>query len=125
MGGILAGLEAKAAPSLKTSGEVLPANLAPIVAFEGGLAARAMIWGFSGYQAKARESGAKSSAKPRLLINARAEIAAELPAWRDSMAERRCLVPAAGFFEWERRPPRRKHPKIPVKFDHTGLVPKK
>ena len=35
-----------------------------------------------------------------LLINARAETVDERPAFRESFARRRCLIPADGFYEW-------------------------
>lgn len=39
----------------------------------------------------------------RQLINTRSETADEKPLFRESFAHRRCLIPAAWYFEWERR----------------------
>ncbi len=39
----------------------------------------------------------------RPLINARAETVATQPAFRESFEERRCLIPADGFYEWRPR----------------------
>jgi putative SOS response-associated peptidase YedK len=44
---------------------------------------------------------AKGGRRPPLLINARAETLGEQPAWREALSERRCLIPADGFYEWQ------------------------
>lgn len=55
----------------------------------------AMRWGYIPHWYKAPNDGP-------LLINARAETVAEKPAFRAAARERRCLIPADGFYEWER-----------------------
>ena len=47
-------------------------------------------------------SWAKDPAIGNRLINARAETAAEKPAYRTAFRRRRCLVAADGFYEWQR-----------------------
>ncbi|MBY5987663.1 SOS response-associated peptidase [Roseovarius atlanticus] len=52
-----------------------------------------MRWGFLPHWYKTPNDGP-------LLINARAETIAEKPAFRAAARERRCLIPASGFYEW-------------------------
>ena len=54
-----------------------------------------MRWGLVPMWAKDMSDAARK-------INARSETAATLPAFRDALKSRRCLVPADGFYEWQR-----------------------
>ena len=47
-------------------------------------------------------SWAKDASGAAKMINARSETAATLPAFRDAMKSRRCLIPVDGFYEWMR-----------------------
>ena len=47
-------------------------------------------------------SWAKDPAVGNKLINARSESAAEKPAFKESMASKRCLVLSSGFYEWKK-----------------------
>ena len=60
---------------------------------EGLRRLRPMRWGFLPHWYKGPTDGP-------LLINARAETIAEKPAFRSAARERRCLIPATGFYEW-------------------------
>jgi putative SOS response-associated peptidase YedK len=74
---------------------VSPTQTVPVVVAQDG--ARRIVpmrWGLLPHWYKAPNDGP-------LLINARAETIAEKPAFRAAARERRCLIPADGFYEWQ------------------------
>lgn len=56
------------------------------------------------------------------LINARAETVASTPAFRASFAKRRCLVPADGFYEWDRVNERIRQPNLVRRGDGLPMA---
>lgn len=64
------------------------------------ICAEQMVWGFPGYDNK------------RILINARSESALDKRTFKESVLHRRCIVPAKGFYEWNKS-------KEKFKFERT------
>lgn len=76
---------------------IAPTQFAPVVRVVGvdGKRELAMCkWGFI-------PSWAQDSTIGNRMINARAETAAEKPAFRQAMKRQRCIVPCTGFYEWK------------------------
>lgn len=89
----------------RTVAEVLPKsyNVAPtdavyaVAEHEGERLLGSFRWGLIPWWAKDRKIAARN-------INARAETVAGKPAFRESFATKRCIVPADGFYEWQVKP---------------------
>jgi len=78
-----------------------------------------MRWGFIPHWYKTPNDGP-------LLINARAETIAQKPAFAKAARERRCLIPATGFYEWTKaedggRDPWYIHPVDRASFAFAGI----
>ncbi len=74
---------------------IAPTQTTPVITRNSPNRAEEMRWGLVPFWAKDLSIGNK-------MINARAETIAEKPAFRKALAARRCLVPASGFYEWQR-----------------------
>ena len=89
--------------------DVLPTDTAAVIASSRRLSPGvfAMRWGFSG------AGGAP-------VINARSETAHEKPMFAESMGNRRCLIPAGWYYEWERRG--RERVRYAIRSEAAGLM---
>ena len=57
-----------------------------------------------------------------LLINARAETMAAKPAFRDSVRNQRCIIPADGYYEWMKGPDGRRQPYYITMVDGSPMA---
>ena len=73
----------------KSGYEVFPSQSVPVILQETGLVLDSLKWGLSPVWSKS------------LLINARRENLLTSKFWKPSIQNRRCLVPASAFFEWQ------------------------
>ena len=74
------------------TGEIFPSDTVPVIANNRSMRPTpfAMRWGYLLPNGKR-------------VINARSETAADRALFRDGMCQRRCLIPASTYFEWERK----------------------
>lgn len=90
-------------PIVRLVGVAAPSSMAVVrLAEPGGASSGAparrldiLRWGLIPHWAKDAKFGYRT-------INARAETVATQPAFRDAFRKRRCIVPANGFFEWQK-----------------------
>ena len=75
---------------------IAPTQTVPLIRIDtdGHRVANNLRWGLLPIWTKSKSEGSK-------MINCRSETAATKPAFRRAFKERRSLVPASGFFEWQ------------------------
>jgi putative SOS response-associated peptidase YedK len=76
---------------------------------------RVVRWGLVPFWAKDVKIGSR-------MINARAETVAEKPAFRRAFAQRRCLLPADGYYEWQQQDGGPKQPIYITRADGRPLA---
>jgi putative SOS response-associated peptidase YedK len=83
-------------PNFPPRYNIAPTQPIAVVRVEEGKRRFALVrWGFI-------PSWVKDPKTVSLLFNARGETAIDKPAYRAAMKRRRCLIPADGFYEWQR-----------------------
>jgi len=78
---------------LKPNYNAAPTQLMPVITKNG---LEIMRWGLIPKWAKDEKIGYK-------MINARAETLYDKPMWKGIVKKQRCLIPANGFYEWQKR----------------------
>ena len=89
-------------PDVRPRYNIAPFQHTPVIVGGEGNELRWMRWGLVPHWARGEEFGLK-------LINVRSESALSKPMFKTILNRQRCLVPATGFYEWQRQG-ERKHP---------------
>ena len=76
---------------------VCPTNPVAVVTSDGARRLRTMRWGLVPAWYKTPTDGP-------LILNARSDTVAQKPAFREAIRQRRCILPASGFYEWSAGP---------------------
>lgn len=94
--GMMSRLGVKDSRGFASRYNIAPSTIVPAIRprCEGGREAAALQWGLVPWWSKDATGGAR-------LANARADGVATKPAFRDAFRQRRCVVPASGFYEWQ------------------------
>lgn len=97
--------------SAMKTGEIFPTQTVPVIlASNNKKHADLMKWGYPHFKG----SG--------VIINARAETAAEKNMFRYSIKSRRCLIPTTGFFEWEHTKGKSKKDKYLIHLNNDPML---
>ncbi len=93
--------------NLQPRWNMAPTQAAPVVrlAGDGSREFRMLHWGLVPYWAE--DTSLQSH-----MINARGETVHDKPAFKQAFRQRRCLVPADGFYEWQTIGPKTKQPLL-------------
>lgn len=89
-----------------TSYNVAPQTFQPVVRLKRENGQREIVlmrWGLIPFWSKDAKIGYST-------INAKAETVATAPAFREAFKQRRCLIPADAFYEWQKLNPKHKQP---------------
>ena len=94
---------------IKTAGEVFPSETVPVIATSRTqkITPFAMEWGYS-------------TSDGNRLINARSETASQKPTFRDGMLQRRCIIPASWYFEWNKN--EKGKPKYAIGAENKNVI---
>ncbi|OGG04936.1 hypothetical protein A2Z33_06595 [Candidatus Gottesmanbacteria bacterium RBG_16_52_11] len=97
------------APDVKSRFNVAPGSVMPVVTTDDPRTAVLARWGLIPSWARDPKIGYR-------MINARAETLGEKPAFRGPFRNKRCLIPASGFYEWKQLDGE----KVPFYIHHAG-----